>query len=73
MTVRNSKTNDKLDLLNARLDAIQMADYERIRAKAQLARAEAMADLIAAIGRGLRRLLRTLVVRPIRRLTASLG
>ena len=73
MTARNSKTNDKLDLLNARLDAIQMADYERIRAKAQLARAEAMADLIAAIGRGLRRLLRTLVVRPIRRLTASLG
>ena len=73
MTVRNSKTNDKLDLLNARLDAIQLADYERIRAKAQLARAEAMADLIAAIGRGLRRLLRTLVVRPIRRLTASLG
>ena len=73
MTVRNRKANDKLDFLNARLDAVRMADYERIRAKAQLARAEAMADLIAAIGRGLRRLLRTLVVRPIRRLTASLG
>jgi len=73
MTVRNRKANDKLDFLNARLDAVRMADYERIRAKAQLARAEAMADLIAAIGRGLRRLLRTLVVRPIRLLTASLG
>ena len=73
MTVRNRKANDKLDFLNARLDAVRMADYERIRAKAQLARAEAMADLIAAIGRGLRSLLRTLVVRPIRRLTASLG
>jgi hypothetical protein len=67
----DSKTNDKLDFLYARLDEIRMSDYERIRAKAQLARTEAVADAIFAIGRGLQTLLKVLVLRPIRRLTAS--
>jgi hypothetical protein len=32
-----------------------------------------MADALAAIGGGIRRLLRSLVIRPLRRLTTSLG
>jgi hypothetical protein len=45
MTAKISKTN--VDL-NSRLDEIQMSTYDRVRAKAQLARAEAIADGLAA-------------------------
>jgi len=73
MNVKYSKANQSLDFFNARLDEVKMSDYERIKAKAQLARAEAVADAIFAIGRGLRGLLKRLVLRPIRRMTASFG
>lgn len=73
MNVRNSKPNAKMEFIFARLDEVQMSPSERIKAKAQLARTEAVADAIFAIGRGLRTLLKVLVLRPIRRLTASFG
>ena len=38
-------------LLQARLNEIQMPSYERLTAQAHLARAEAIADLIAAAAR----------------------
>ena len=73
MNQKDSKTNQDLDFFNARIDALQIGSYERIKAKAELARMEAIADAIAAIGRGARGLLKTLVFRPLRRFTASLG
>jgi hypothetical protein len=62
-----------MDFLYARLDQVHMSRSERIMAKAQLARTEAVADALFAMGRGAKRLLRTLVLRPFRRMTASLG
>jgi 3'-phosphoadenosine 5'-phosphosulfate sulfotransferase len=73
MSVRNSKANAKLKFLNARLDEVQMSQVERIKAKAQLAWAEAAVDIVFAIGQGTSRLLKMLVLRPIRRVTASFG
>lgn len=73
MDHQDSKTNQDLAFFNARIDSLQISNYERIRAKAQLARTEAVADAIVAIGRGVHRLVKTLVFRPLRRFTASLG
>jgi hypothetical protein len=73
MSVMNSKTNAKLAFLNARLDQVQMSPLERLTAKAQLARAEAFADMMFAIARGAKRLVRNLVLRPLRRHTVSIG
>lgn len=73
MTQKTSKTNSSLDFFYARLDKVQMSEHERLRAKASLARAEAIADLTFEIARAAKRLLKNLVVRPIRRLAASLG
>jgi hypothetical protein len=73
MNEKISKTNQSLEFFSARLDEVQMSEYERLRAKASLARAEAVAGaVIELIGLG-KRLLKTLVVRPFRRLTTSVG
>jgi len=64
-------TQSDLEHLYRRLDEIRMSEYERQRAKAHLARAEAAVALIAATGRLIARLFRRLVVRPIRRLAAA--
>lgn len=68
-----SKTNQELDFLNARLDEVRMSGHERLRAKASLARAEAVAELLVAFASALKRLLKALVLRPIRRLIAGIG
>jgi len=68
-----SKPNSDLDYLNSRLDEIGMHDHARLRAKANLARAEAMADGIEAIVNLVKRLAKALVIRPYRRLTTSIG
>ena len=73
MSVKSTKTNLKLEFLNSRLDNVRMSQTERIKAKAQLARAEAVVDLAFAIGQGARRLLNKRVLRPFRRMTASFG
>lgn len=67
------KTSTSLESLNARLDEIRMSSHERLRAKASLARAEAIADLVVEFTGGVKRLLKTLVMRPIRRLITSVG
>lgn len=67
------KLDSGLEHLYGRLDEIKMGEYERLMAKASLARAEAVSQLLHAAVRGLQRLLRALVVRPIRRLTSALG
>ena len=63
-----SKTNSDLEFLNARLDEVRMSDYERLRAKARLAQAEAIADAVAEFINLAKRLLTALILRPIRRL-----
>ena len=73
MKAKISKTNDDLEFLNARLDEVRMSGHERLRAKASLARAEAIADLLVGFSRAIKRLLKILVLRPIRRLTAAIG
>ncbi len=73
MSMKMSKTNQNLNDLYARLDEIRMSSHERLHAKASLARAEAMANGAAAIINLFSRLAKTLVLRPYRRLTTTLG
>ena len=73
MTRTTSRNNSNLEFLYAQLDEVRMSGHERLRAKASLARAEAIADLVVEFTDGVKRLLKTLVVRPIRRLIASVG
>lgn len=61
-----SKTNEDLEFLNRRLDEVQLSSYERLRAKAQLARAAAVADLVFAAFRGIGRLFKTTADKPAR-------
>ena len=71
MNAKISKTNANDAFFSARLDEIQMSGYERAKAKAHLAQAEAMADGIAALARGTARLLRIVFLRPYARTPAS--
>lgn len=73
MKTEISKSNRRTAFFEAKIDELRMNGHERMKAKARLAQAEAMADAIAAIADGIGRLLRSLVVQPFRRLTASLG
>jgi len=70
--MRSRKQSD-MAFLYRRLDEVRMGEYERIRAKAHLERAEAVADFVAAVGARASRLFRKLVVRPVRRVAASIG
>lgn len=54
-----------------RVDAVLMSDIERLRAKAALARAEHLADLMARAAEGLKKLVRAGIVRPIKRALAT--
>ncbi len=64
-----SKTNEQEEFFNALLDEVRMSGHERLRAKANLARAEAFADAVAAGVNLVKRLIKSLVLRPYRRLT----
>ena len=68
-----SQTNENLDFFNARLDEIRMSGHERMRAKARMAQAEAIADAVFALIAHGKRLLKLLVARPMRHPTASAG
>ena len=67
------KRNKELETLYRRLEEVRMSERDRIRARAHLERAEAIASLFIGGGRALRRLFRRLVLRPIRRIAASAG
>ena len=71
MEVKISKTNQEIDFFNARLDEVRISGHERLRAKARMAQAEAIATVLYAfIGYG-KRLLKSLEARPVRRPAAS--
>lgn len=59
--------------LSARLDDIQMPSYERLTARAHLARAEAISELIVAAVRALQSLARALTRLRLRRAFARIG
>jgi hypothetical protein len=63
MAAKISKTNSDLEFLNRRLDEIQMSDLERLRARARLAQAEAVAGAIVAVAHGIARLFKPLTAR----------
>lgn len=73
MKQKQTKEQADLQFFYERLDQVRMSGHERVRAKASLARAEAIAELIVQAATGMRRLLKTLVIRPIRRLATTLG
>jgi hypothetical protein len=69
-----TKSSSQLDFLNARLDEIQMSGYERLRAKASLARAEAVVEAVAGFLDLVRRFLKApVVIRPARHPANSAG
>lgn len=70
--MKRSKQSD-LEFLFSRLDEVRMSERERMRAKAHLARAEAVADFLAAGGRAIARLFEKRIVRPIRKIATSVG
>ena len=66
MSGKISRTNSEWDFLNARLNEVRMSDRERLRARARLAQARAIADAaFELIGFG-KRLQKVLAVRPAR-------
>ena len=73
MKTKISKSNLRTAFFEAKIDELRINGHERLKAKARLVQAEAMADTLAAIGSGIGRLLGSLVTRPLRRLTTSLG
>jgi hypothetical protein len=71
MNEQVSKANESLDFFNARLDEVRMSGHERLRAKARMAQAEAIANaLFACLGFG-KRLLKPVEARPVRRPAAT--
>lgn len=67
------EANERAAFFNARLDEIRMSGHQRLKAKAQLAQAEAIADAIVGAANLVKGLLKILVLRPYRHLTASIG
>ena len=65
------KSSKELAFLFKRLDEVRITEPDRIRAKAHLARAEAVADALADAGAALGRLYRKLIVRPLRRVSEA--
>jgi hypothetical protein len=59
--------------LSARLDDIQMPAYERLTARAHLARAEEISDLIVNAIRALQSVAKTLTPRRLRRAFTRIG
>ena len=64
MSIKHSKPNADADFFNRRIDEIQMSGYERLKAKARLAQAEAIADAIAAAVHGIARLFSSAAAKP---------
>ena len=73
MNEKISKTNADLEFFNRRLDEVRMSGHERLKAKAHLARAEAIAELLFTLVRGIRRLYKAPSTKPSRHAAPSAG
>ena len=73
MNEKISKTNVDIEFFNTRLDEIRMSGHERIKAKAQLERAEAMAEMLSAACGAITRAFKSLTARTPRHTAPSAG
>jgi hypothetical protein len=64
MNINERKTNQELDFFNQRLDEIRMSGYERLKAKARFAQAEAMAAALFGAAHAIVRLYKRLTAKP---------
>jgi len=64
MTKKLSKSNGEWATVEARLAEVRMNGFARARAEAQLARAEAVADALAALSSSVKRAVKQLFDRP---------
>jgi hypothetical protein len=67
------RTRSSHEALSARLEEIRMPASERLAARAHLASAEAISDLIVAAVRALQSVARALTARRLRRAFARIG
>lgn len=56
-----------------RIDAIPIRELERIRAKAHLARTEYVAEALARLAAGVKKRVRSRIVRPLKRVLGAAG
>ena len=68
---QHDKCSEDLEFFNRRLNEIGLSDIERLKAKAQFARAEAVADICAAIAHGFGRLFKAPAGKPPHRPATS--
>jgi len=59
-----SKSNEDMEFFNQRLDEIRMSGYERLKAKARFAQAEAIADAVFGAANAIARLFKRLTAKP---------
>jgi len=72
MTKKVSKSNSDWKLIEDRLAEVRMSGFARMRAEAQLARAEAVADALAALSSSVKRAVKQLFDRPYHRPNPSI-
>lgn len=73
MNEKISKTNVDIEFFKTRLDEIRMSGHERIKAKAQLERAEAMAEMLSAACSSVASAFRSLTAKAPRHTAPSAG
>jgi len=66
------ETRSAVDLYE-RLDAMHMSELERLRAKAHLARAEYVSEAVARLAAGVKKRVRSWLVRPLKRVLGAMG
>ena len=72
MTDKVSKSNPDWETINARLAEVRMSGLARLQAEAQLARAEFVADALAAMSASVKRAIKQAFDRPYHRPNASI-
>ena len=64
MSKKVSKSNADWETINRRLAEVRMGDYQRLKAEAQLARAQAIADTLVVLSASVKRAVKQVFDRP---------
>jgi hypothetical protein len=72
MTEKISKSNADWETINARLSEVRMSGHQRLRAEAQLARAQAIADALVVLSATVKRAVKQVFERPYRQPNTSI-
>ena len=64
MPEKISKSNADWETINTRLAEVRMSDHQRLKAEAQLARAQAIADALVVLSAAVKRALKQIFDRP---------